>query len=160
MAGTSATPFCYRRCRLPLRLLRWKRLPLHFCGRRGRRPSVESICIRCGYVIPGRRSRARNPDGPGNALEGCRSRQRLERPRICLVSVGYSRKAWTRLSGGQQTEGGGFSHRSPPGNRPPNRRCPVLSSTGNTPGDSPSTASGGRVYGLFTGYRRMASAGG
>ena len=87
MAGTSATPFCYRRCRLPLRLLRWKRLPLHFCGRRGRRPSVESICIRCGYVIPGRRSRARNPDGPGNALEGCRSRQRLERPRICLVSV-------------------------------------------------------------------------
>ena len=44
--------------------------------------------------------------------------------------------------------------------RPIKRRCPVLSSTGNTPGDSPSTASGGRVYGLFSGYRRMASAGG
>jgi len=57
------------------------------------------------------------------------------------------------LSGGRQTEDGGFSHRSPPGDRPPKRRCPVLSSTGNTPGDSPFAASGGHVYGLFTGYR-------
>ena len=76
MAGTSAAPF-----------VTMETSAAPFCGRRGRRPSVESICIRCGYVIPGRRSRARNPDGPGNALEGCRSRQRLERPRICLVSV-------------------------------------------------------------------------
>jgi len=76
-------------------------------------------------------------------------------PAFAWYRFGYSRKGGIRLSGGQQTEGGGVSHRSPPGDRPPKRRCPVLSSTGNTPGDSPSTASGGRVYGLFTGYRRM-----
>jgi len=57
------------------------------------------------------------------------------------------------FSGGQQTEGGGFSHRSPPDDRPTKRRCPVLSITGITHGGWSSTASGGRVYGFFTGYR-------